>query len=130
MNKLAHDPEGSKVLIVMTSGPETPERCITPFYFARGAVNMKADVSMFFTMQGTLLLKKGVAETVCAKQGGRPVSTFIKAALVGGVKFYVCSASLELNDMVPDDLIEDVEDLVGRNFLINAGLASDLVLNF
>ena len=85
---------------------------------------------MFFTMQGTLLLKKGVAETVCPKEGGRPVSTFMKAAMVGGVKFYVCSASLELNDMTPDDLIDEVDNLVGRNFLISEGLASDLVLNF
>lgn len=130
MSKPAIEPEGSKILIVMTSGPETPGRCVTPFYFARGAANMKADVSMFFTMQGTLLLKKGVAETVCAKKDGRPVSTFMKAAIAGGVKFYVCSASLELNDMSPDDLIEEVDNLVGRNFLITAGLAADLVLNF
>lgn len=130
MNKTAIEPEGSKVLIVMSSGPDTPGRCVTPFYFARGAANMKADVSMFFTMQGTLLLKKGVAETICSKEGGRPVSTFMRAAMAGGVKFYVCSASLELNDMTPDDLIEDVDNLVGRNFLITEGLASDLVLNF
>jgi uncharacterized protein len=130
MNKPAIDPAGSKVLIVMSSGPDTPGRCITPFFFARGAANMKADVSMFFTMQGTLLLKKGVAETICAKQGGRPVSTFLKAAMAGGVKFFVCSASLELNDMTPDDLIDEVDNLVGRNFLISEGLDSDLVLNF
>ena len=130
MSNAAVEPEGSKVLIVMTSGPETPGRCITPFYFARGAANMKAEVSMFFTMQGTLLLKKGVAETVCTQEGGRPVSTFLKAAMAGGVKFYVCSASLELNDMTPDDLIDEVDNLVGRNFLISEGLASDLVLNF
>ena len=68
MSKPATEPEGSKILIVMTSGPETPGRCVTPFYFARGAANMKADVSMFFTMQGTLLLKKGVAETVVRKR--------------------------------------------------------------
>ena len=32
--------------------------------------------------------------------------------------------------MSPDDLIEEVDNLVGRDFLINAGLAADLVLNF
>ena len=56
--------ENRKVLIVMTSGPSTPERCAAPFFFATGAAVQEHDVSMFFTMQGTQLLKQGVAETV------------------------------------------------------------------
>ncbi len=124
------DPEDSKILIVMSSGPKNAERCAAPFFFAQGAAAMEADVSMFFTMQGTLLLKQGVADDVYAKPGGRPISQFIQAALQAGVKFYVCAASLELNDMAPDDLIEEVENLVGSTFVVTKGLESDLVLNF
>jgi predicted peroxiredoxin len=124
------DPEDAKILVVMTSGPGTPERCAAPFFFAQAAAALEAEVSMFFTMQGTLLLKQGVAETVYAKEGGRAISQFMQDALKAGVTFYVCAASLELNDMAPDDLIEEVDNLVGSTFLVTKGLESDLVLNF
>ena len=122
--------ETEKVLIVMTSGPDTPERCAAPFFFATGAAAMGYDVSMFFTMQGTKLLQQGVAEKVYPKEGGRPISEFIQNALNADVQFFVCSASLELNDMAPDDLIEEVDNLVGSIFLTERGLESDLVLSF
>ena len=46
------------------------------------------------------------------------------------MKFYVCDTALSLCDMTPEDLIEEVEDLVGPSFLIKEGLKSDLVLSF
>ena len=65
-----------KVLIIMTSGPDTPRRCATPFFFASLAAAMEYEVTMFFTIDGTLLLKKGMAETIYPKAGGKPVRTF------------------------------------------------------
>ena len=75
-----------KVLIVMTSGPDTPRRCATPFFFASLAAAMEYEVTMFFTIDGTLLLKKGMAETVYPKAGGKPVSDFLKDAMEAGVE--------------------------------------------
>lgn len=122
--------EPKKILIMLTSGPETPERCAAPFFFATGAAKMGHEVTLFFTMQATQLLKRGVAEQVCAKQGGRPVSQFIRNALEAGVKFYICSASLELNDISQAELIEEADNLVSSIFLTKKGLESDLVLSF
>jgi predicted peroxiredoxin len=122
--------EQKKILMMLTSGPGTPERCAAPFFFAIGAAKMGHDVSLFFTMQATQLLKCGVAEHICAKEGGRPLSDFIQRALDSGVKFYICSASLELNDMSQTDLIEEVDNLVSSTFLTKRGLESDLVLSF
>lgn len=122
--------EPKKILMMLTSGPETPERCAAPFFFATGAAKMGHDVTLFFTMQATQLLKRGVAEQLCAKQGGRPVSQFIRNALDAGVKFYICSASLELNDISQADLIEEADNLVSSIFLTKKGLESDLVLSF
>lgn len=123
-------PECKKILMMLTSGPGSPERCAAPFFFAIGAAKMGHDVSLFFTMQATQLLKQGVAEHVCAKEGGRPVSQFIQNALDAGVKFYICSASLELNDISQADLIEQADNLVSSIFLTKKGLESDLVLSF
>jgi predicted peroxiredoxin len=122
--------EPKKILMMLTSGPGTPERCAAPFFFAIGAAKMGHEVSLFFTMQATQLLKKGVAENICAKEGGRPLSQFIQHALAAGVNFYICSASLELNSMSQVDLIEQVDNLVSSTFLTKRGLESDLVLSF
>jgi uncharacterized protein len=102
-----------KILIIMTSGPDTPRRCATPFFFATLAAAMEYDVTMFFTIDGTLLLKKGVAETVFPKAGGKPVSDFITDAAEAGVKFTACTASTELHDIQITDLMDGVKMVGG-----------------
>ena len=104
-----------KVLIIMTSGPDTPRRCATPFFFASLAAAMDYEATMFFTIDGTLLLKKGMAETIYPKQGGKPVSGFIQDALAAGVVFLACTASAELHDLQPTDLIEGVKMVGGAS---------------
>lgn len=105
-----------KILIVMTSGPDTPRRCATPFFFATLAAAMEYEVTMFFTIDGTLLLKKGMADTVFPKAGGKPVRGFIQDALDAGVKFTACTASMELHDMTTDDLIDGIK-MVGGAYM-------------
>jgi len=104
-----------KVLIIMTSGPDTPRRCATPFFFATLGAAMEYDVTMFFTIDGTLLLKKGVAETIYPKKGGKPVSDFLQEALDAGVKFTACTASTELHDLQVSDLIDGVKMVGGAS---------------
>jgi predicted peroxiredoxin len=127
MSKLYAD---KKILISMTSGPRTPERAAAPFMFAHLAARQGAVVSMCFVVEGPLLLKQGVAEELCAAEGGRPLRAWIDLALKAGVQLFVCDAALQLCAMTPEDLIEDVDNLVGPAFLITTGLASDLVLSF
>ncbi|OIO98370.1 MAG: hypothetical protein AUK03_01385 [Anaerolineae bacterium CG2_30_64_16] len=124
------NPQGAKVLIVATTGPEAPQRFPAPFLFAQAAAQLGSDVSINFVLQAPLLLKHGVAQRLYAKEGGRSAREFIDDTLAAGVKFFVCDAALPLCDMTPDDLIEEVDNLVGPAFLITRGLESDLVLNF
>jgi hypothetical protein len=102
-----------KILIIMTSGPDTPRRCATPFFFATLAAVMDYEVTMFFTIDGTLLLKKGLAETVFPKEGGKPVSEFINDAIDAGVSFTACTASMELHDLHQEDLIDGIKMVGG-----------------
>ncbi len=108
------------VLIIMTSGPDTPRRCATPFFMANLAAAMDDEVYMFFTIDGTLLLKKGVAETVCPKEGAKPVSELIKESLEAGVHLMACTASTDLHDMHPGDLIDGVQLTGGAKMLMLA----------
>ena len=41
--------DAEKLLIIMTSGPETPRRCATPFFLAQIAAAMEYEVTMLFT---------------------------------------------------------------------------------
>jgi uncharacterized protein len=104
-----------KVMIIMTSGPDTPRRCATPFFFASLAAAMEYEVTMFFTIDGTLLLKKGMAESVFPKAGGKPVSEFLQDAMDAGVTFLACTASTELHDLQPSDLIDGVKMVGGAS---------------
>ncbi len=118
-----------RVLIVMTSGPETPRRCATPFFYAQLAAVMEYDVTMYFTIDGTQLLAKGVAEKVFPKEGGKSSAGFRDDALEAGVHFMACTASMELHDLEPEDLIDGVE-MVGGATLWDVTEGCETVLTF
>jgi len=119
-----------KVLIIMTSGPETPRRCATPFFLASVSAALEYDVEMICTIDGALLLKKGVAESLTAIEGGKPIINFIRDAVSAGVKIFVCTPALELHQISPDDLIPECAGIVGGAHLIEEGMKSQLVLTF
>jgi predicted peroxiredoxin len=121
---------GKQVLVVATFGSSNPERCPAPFMFAGEAVKAGAEAGICFVLQAPQLLKQGVAENLRAKEGGRTIREFIDETLALGVKFHVCDAALQLCNMTPEDLIEEVDELVGPSFLVKQGLQSDLVLTF
>lgn len=118
-----------RVLIIMTSGPDTPHRCATPFFLATLAAVMEQEVRMIFTIDGIMLLKKGVAEKTFAREGGKFVSEFLKEALEAGVKIYGCTPALELHDLTTDDLIDGVE-MAGGAALLQWATESTAVLTF
>lgn len=124
------DPKGKRILVVATHGPEAPDLCSAPFFFAQRAAKLGARVTICFILHSALLLKPGIAETLCSKEGGQTVRRFMDHALQSGVELSACDAALKMNDMTPEDLIEEVEQLVGPNYLITEGLEADLVLTF
>jgi uncharacterized protein len=119
-----------KVIVVHTQGPENPAQCGAPFLYAQDAVALGHTAELFFTTRGTACLKKGVAETVFPKAGGKSLRAFIDEAVAKGVHLVVCAPSLALNDMTEDDLIDQADNLVGTVYLVKQGLAADLVLTF
>lgn len=120
--------DDGRATIFVTHGPKTPQRCATPFYMASTALAMDCEAEMIFQIDGVLLMKKGVAENLYAKDGGKQIIDFIREAKEAGVVMHVCSAALQLHDMTPDDLIDECDDVVGAAHMIDAGLESDLVL--
>jgi len=119
-----------KVFVFVTHGPETPERCATPFYMSNIAVAMDCEAKMVFQINGVLLMKKGVAENLTAKEGGKKIIDFIRDAKEAGVEFYVCSAALTLHNMTEKDLIEECNGVVGAAWMMEQALEAKVVLNY
>lgn len=122
--------DDQNVLIFMTSGPQTAQRCATPFYMANMCAVMDAEVKVVCQIDGALLLKKGVAADLFALDGGKLIIDFIRDAKAAGVEIYVCSAALQLHGMTEDDLIEECDGVVGAAYMVEQGLESAMVLTY
>lgn len=117
------DNDEKSVVIVMTSGPSTAHRCATPFYIGSILASMDADVSVFFTMEGVMLAKKGVADNLTAMKGGKTIIEFIRDAKAAGVKLYLCKPAMPGYEMEPADVIEEI------NEISNASALADMILS-
>ena len=121
-----------KIIYVQTYGTEARDRMATPIYLAASAAAMDMEVSIYFTVHGPTLLKKGVPETVRVQKvdgDGALIGYFLDQARDLGVRFLVCQPSLDLNGLVMDDLIEGVEMIGGAAFNDLAADA-DAVISF
>ncbi len=128
-----------KVIILMTSGPRTPWRCAAPFYIAALMASNEADVEIFFNMDGTRLLKKGVAERIipgepnCLSPDGKKLKTvydFMKDAKQAGVKFYSCKQAIDSLGYKPEDLIPELDGIFPASEFAIRAMEADKVLTF
>ena len=116
----------NKLLIMMTSGPDSPHRLATPFFQAMAATALDYEALIVTAMDGTLLFKKGVAEGLTVKEGSdKTVLDFIREAKAAGVAMYVCPASLSLHDLSMDDVIPEVDGAMGAARYSEIGLSDD-----
>jgi predicted peroxiredoxin len=123
------DPAGKKILMIMTTGPEDPDKTYAPFYTAALMAAMEIETSMYFLMHAPELLRKGAAEKVPLKKGGN-LKMFVDMALENGVKFLACAESCrDLCEIAPSDLIDGVK-LVGSATLADLALDADSVVSF
>ncbi|SFM33769.1 hypothetical protein SAMN05421721_10351 [Ectothiorhodospira mobilis] len=128
---MEQDDAEQTVLLVMTSGPDTPARCGTPFYLGSVLAAMDARVHIFFTMAGVQLMRRGVAEELRAMEGGKRVIEFIRDAKRAGVILHVCDPALPGYGIDPQtDLIEEVDHVGRASDLGDLLLQADKVLSF
>lgn len=124
------DNEAKSVVIVMTSGPSTPQRCATPFFLGCLLASMDADVRIFFTMEGVRLVQKGVPENLTAMEGGKKIIEFMRDAKAAGVKFYLCRPALPGYDIEVSELIPEVDEVASGGVLADMILSCDKTLFF
>ncbi len=132
--------EGKRIIILMTSGPRTPWRCASPFYIAALMAANEAEVEVFFNMDGTNLIRKGIAERICPsgegscypRGSGKPKSVydFMKDAKQAGVKFYSCRQAVDSLGLTEDELIPELDGVLPASEFALRAMSADKVMVF
>jgi len=110
-------------------GSDEPQKAFPPFMLASGALASEMEVTLFFTMGGLNIVRKGGAEKIVLPGAPKRLPEFIKIMQEGGVKMIACSAAFPILGMEERDLIEGVECGGVATFVIEAQEA-DIVLTF
>jgi predicted peroxiredoxin len=120
--------EKKKILYVLTSGIDTPERTYAPFILATTAAMMDIDAEIYFIVKGVTVAKKGEAEKI--KLGSFPsLKEVMDQALKAGVKLSVCEQSTQLLGLSRGDFVDGAK-IVGAAKLNDEVLEADAVLCF
>ncbi len=115
-----------KLLIVMVNtDPRNPSELGSPFFQATVAAAMEYEVEVILTGRAGELAVKGVAEKILAqKDSSKTIYDVIKDAHEAGVKFKVCTPTLE---QWGDELIPEIEEVVGGAYIISEAMDDDTV---
>lgn len=110
-------------------GSDDPNKAFPPFMLGSGAIAMDMEVTLFFTLSGLNIVKKGGAEKITLKGMPKTLPEFITIMQEGGVKMIACSAAFEMSGVTEQDLIDGVECGGVASFVADAQKA-DVVLTF
>ena len=110
-------------------GSDEPEKAFPPFMLGSGGLVMEMEVTMFFTMSGLNIVKKGGAEKIVLPGAPKPLPEFIKILQDGGAEMIACSAAFPIAGIKEEDLIEGVE-CGGVATFVSYAEDADVVLTF
>jgi predicted peroxiredoxin len=115
-----------KLLIIMVNtDPGIPAELASPLFQATVAAAMEYEVEVILTGRAGELAVKGVAEKIAAqKDSTKTIYEVIKDAHEAGVKFKVCTPTLE---EWGDQLIPEIEETVGGAYIISEAMDDDTV---
>jgi uncharacterized protein len=113
------------MIIMVNTDPRDGPELGAPFFQAAVAAAMEYEVEVIMTGRAGELAKKGVAEKLYVKEGSpKSVYDFIKDAHEAGVKFKVCTPTL---DLWGEDLIPEVDETVGGAYVIQQAMDDNVV---
>ena len=116
----------NKLLIIMVNTDSSNSSELgAPFFQATVAAAMEFEVEVVLTGRAGELAKRGVAEKIFIQPGStKSVYDFIKDAHEAGVKFKVCTPTL---DLWGEDMIPEIEETVGGAYVISEAMDDDTV---
>jgi predicted peroxiredoxin len=117
----------SKMLIFC--GSDEPSKAFPPFMLGSGALAMDMELTMFFTLSGLNIIRKGGAEQIALPGAPKTLPEFLQIFRDGGAKMIACSAAFPIVGIKEEDLIEGVE-CGGVATFVAAAEEADVVLTF
>ncbi len=115
-----------KLLIIMVNtDPNNGAELGAPFFQATVAAAMEYDVEVILSGRSGELAVRGVAEKLYIKPDSKQtVYDYIREAYDAGVKFKVCTPTL---DLWGDDLIPEVTETIGGAYIISEAMDDNTV---
>ncbi len=110
-------------------GSDKPEHAFPPFMLGAGALAMDMELTLFFTLSGLNIIRKGGVEKIVLPGAPKSAPEFLKILQDGGAKLIACSAAFPIVDMKEEDLIEGVE-CGGVVTFLDAAEEADIVLTY
>jgi len=110
-------------------GSDEPQKAFPPFMLGSGALAMDMELTLFFTMSGLNIIRKGGAEKIVLSGAPKTITEFIKVMQDGGARLIACTAAFPIVGIQEEDLIEGVEFGGVAGFVSDAQEA-DVVLTF
>ncbi len=126
---MGETPQNEKTIVAIIVSKNTLDMAYPPLILAQTAAAMGMEAHLFFTFWGLELIKKGGAEKAklpgfmrfftgmmekkMAKVGVKPLREMIREAKELGVKFHACQTTMEVLGIKKEDLIEEVDDVMG-----------------
>ncbi len=116
---------GKLMIVMVNTDPTDGAELGAPFFQATVAAAMEYEVEVVLTGRSGELAVKGVAENLHVQEGSpKSVYDFIKDAHEAGVKFKVCTPTL---DLWGSDLIPEIEETVGGAYVIGQAMDDNVV---
>ncbi|MGQ4914792.1 MAG: DsrE/DsrF/DrsH-like family protein [Candidatus Asgardarchaeia archaeon] len=122
----------------------TVDMAYPPLILASAGVAMGMEVALFFTFWGMDIIKKGKADKLklpgmmrlftgmmkgkMKKAGMAQLSELIKNSKELGVKFYACGATIDVMGIKKEDLIPEVDDILGAASFLEFAQDADITL--
>ena len=117
----------SKMLIFC--GSDDPHKAFPPFMLGSGALATDMELTMFFTLTGLNIVRKGGAEKIVLPGAPKTLPEFLAIAKEGGAEMIACSAAFPIVGVKEEDLIDGVE-CGGVATFVMAAEEADVVLTF
>lgn len=117
-----------KLVIMLTHGPEDPERATIPFVTATAAQASDVDVLLGFQANGVMLVRKGCAEHVFAA-GFPPLKELMDIYIEAGGKMYVCGPCVNSRKLDPQqDFVEGAQVVNAATFVKEFTEATNILM--
>ena len=120
--------ETEKIVIIVTHGPDDPERSTVPFVMANAARVMEVDTTVVLQGTGVLLAKKGCFEHVFSA-GLPPLKELIGSFVEQGGKLLVCTPCIR-ERRIDESMLVEIAEPVAAARTVQECLEARTVLNY